>query len=273
MPEHHYLFVDGGYLRGVLERFSRECFEGTPLLPYPPSLCHGFRKTFYYDCPVPQKKGEPAADHRKRLEEQSVLFEEIRQVDGAHVFEGVIRGRGSGERIRQKKIDVALAVDALQHAHLKNAQQITLLTGDLDFLPLVQALVQVGIHVQLWYEESSAAKELVLEADARKVLDLRAVLEVLYPKVREDWPPAREATLDMLPTTEPVAIAESRFGVVKVYQHLDGYAALIVPPGPRGRYSCRVHPNVNFLMMWVESQWKFSSWSVRPAQAVQGSRI
>ena len=37
----------------------------------------------------------------------------------------------------------------LSHAHRKNMHKTTLLTGDLDFKPLVDALVQDGMFVTL----------------------------------------------------------------------------------------------------------------------------
>jgi hypothetical protein len=59
----------------------------------------------------------------------------------------------------------------------------TLLTGDLDFKPLVDAPVQNGMYVTLWYDPASTNKELVFAADARRLLDMRAV----YSLATEDF--------------------------------------------------------------------------------------
>ena len=48
--------------------------------------------------------------------------------------------------------------------------EVTLLTSDLDFKPLVDALVRDGMFVTLFFEETSASEELMLSADARLVL-------------------------------------------------------------------------------------------------------
>ena len=46
------LFVDGGYLREVLRRLSRDVFDGLPLRPVPARLSPLSDKVFYYH-PVP----------------------------------------------------------------------------------------------------------------------------------------------------------------------------------------------------------------------------
>jgi hypothetical protein len=51
------------------------------------------------------------------------------------------------------------------HAFNKNMWHATLIAGDLDFKPLVDALVNVGVHVHVFYEPRSASKRLYRSAD------------------------------------------------------------------------------------------------------------
>jgi hypothetical protein len=51
-----------------------------------------------------------------------------------------------------------------------NTRKLTILAGDLDFSPLVEALVLEGAYVTLMYERHSTAHELILAADAGEVL-------------------------------------------------------------------------------------------------------
>ncbi|MBD2254416.1 NYN domain-containing protein [Nostoc parmelioides] len=44
----------------------------------------------------------------------------------------------------QKEIDIMIAVDMLTHSFQKNMDEATLLAGDLDFKPLIDALVLNG---------------------------------------------------------------------------------------------------------------------------------
>src|SRR5262249_1176454 len=63
-----------------------------------------------------------------------------------------------------------LAVQALMHVFRRNTRVLTLLTGDLDFKPLVEALVQEGAYVTLAYEKRTTARELIYAADMQHVL-------------------------------------------------------------------------------------------------------
>ena len=80
----------------------------------------------------------------------------------------MFQGTLSGER-RQKEVDVALAVDVLMHAHAKNINEAFLVAGDLDFRPLVKALIQLGIYVTILCRRSSS---LELQYSADHVMEL-----------------------------------------------------------------------------------------------------
>jgi len=48
-----------------------------------------------------------------------------------------------------------------------------LVTGDLDFRPVVERLVQLGVIVELWYDPKVTAEELIVAADHRRPLKPR----------------------------------------------------------------------------------------------------
>jgi uncharacterized LabA/DUF88 family protein len=48
----------------------------------------------------------------------------------------------------------------LRHGFDGNMEKAVLLAGDLDFRPIVEALVRRGVFVEVWYEKNSAAQEL-----------------------------------------------------------------------------------------------------------------
>jgi hypothetical protein len=91
-------------------------------------------------------------------------------ISGFHVYEGTIKGEGG--RVRQKKVDTMIAIDMLTHSFRGNMDKVTLLTGDLDFKPLIDALIQQGMYVTLWYYPLEASEELIYAADARHVLNV-----------------------------------------------------------------------------------------------------
>ncbi len=64
-----------------------------------------------------------------------------------------------------KCVDISLATDMLTHAHRENYDIAILVTGDKDFLPLVQAVMAQGSRVVLWFFEEALSKALKHEVD------------------------------------------------------------------------------------------------------------
>jgi uncharacterized LabA/DUF88 family protein len=75
-----------------------------------------------------------------------------------------------------------IAVDMLTHAFRRNMQQATLLTGDLDFKPLLDALVNDGMFVTLWFPPNKTNRSLISSADERHQLDVQCIYSSLKPK-------------------------------------------------------------------------------------------
>lgn len=94
---------------------------------------------------------------------------------GFHVFEGVAFGRK--KRIRQKGIDIMIAVDMLRHSFRKNMDKAALLTGDLDFKPLLEALNLEGMYTTVYYSNESISKELLFAADDNFKITIQKLYE------------------------------------------------------------------------------------------------
>jgi hypothetical protein len=138
-PEIHYLFVDGGSLRGRLENLSREFFQNRSFYINFPNLVLGYTKVFYYDAIPVRNDGEDEAAYNARIRPQRELLDSAACVDRIHVYEGDARRRRK-VGLQHKKADVMIAVDMLTHTFRHNMHQTTLLTGDNDFKPLIDAL-------------------------------------------------------------------------------------------------------------------------------------
>lgn len=169
--EDKYLFVDGGYWRETLKRFSERYFPGEMILLDYKIMTHPFQKTFYYDCLPKEKEGDTKQSHEERTSEQEALFGLLKILSGVHVFQGSVKGEG--DKSRQKMIDTMMAVDLLTHSHRKNAAYMTLIAGDLDFKPIVDALVQNGTYVILLYDHRHASADLIDSADSRIPITIR----------------------------------------------------------------------------------------------------
>ncbi len=170
-----YLFIDGGALDSTLQQFSNELFDGLPIEIDYLSLARGFQKVFYYDSLPAQKNNEEYADYRERLKPTIKLFNHIRSLDRFHLYEGTARFRNRKRGQEQKQVDIMIAVDMLTHTFGGNMNEATLLTSDLDFKPLLDALVQQGMNVSLWFQKNRTNYELVDAADIKTPLTIHEV--------------------------------------------------------------------------------------------------
>jgi len=170
-----YLFIDGEALDSLLDRFSKGLFEGIAIEIDYRRMALGYEKIFYYDCLPVKKPNESDTDHQKRLKFKTQLFNQLKSLDRFHVYEGTARYRNKLRGQEQKQVDIMIAVDMLTHSFRRNMHEATLLTGDLDFKPLIDALVQEGMHVSLWYPKGRANYELVDAADSRQALTISTI--------------------------------------------------------------------------------------------------
>lgn len=173
MPDHRYLFVDGAYLRTRHADAINSVFGETAdlqladlrtIFPAP------IQRVFYYDSlhDIP-KQNETQEQLTARVEAQQRFFDEIQSYEGFHLRLGSLSG--TSRKFRQKEVDILLAVDALDHAFRRNMSEVTLLAGDLDFAPLVEALVRLGVWVEIWHDPRSVGKRLLEVADKPLALE------------------------------------------------------------------------------------------------------
>ena len=173
-----YIYVDGQYVRCELRnadlsdefdprkpaRILRNQWVEDGSVQYGPTPS----RYFYYDA----LDSEAAEDEQHR---QKQYFDRISRLPNTHVTLGEVR-RGARRR-EQKGVDVQMAVDALRAATSGVIGNITLVTGDADFAPLVKAIREAGPLVWIIGFANSLASALEREAD--RVL--------LFSSVPDDW--------------------------------------------------------------------------------------
>ena len=64
----------------------------------------------------------------------------------------------------------------------------TLLTGDMDFKPLLDALVQEGMYTTLLHDPKSTSKELLYAADSNEVLSLNRIYGITTEDFKQRHP-------------------------------------------------------------------------------------
>jgi len=138
----------------------------------------GYTKVFYYDALPIREREELEEVHKERIREKTEFLDRVAAVDGVHVYEGDARKRRR-RGLEQKKVDVMLTVDLLTHTFRKNMHRATLLTGDNDFKPLVDTVVQDGMYITLWYPPDETSRELIHSADASKKLSMNYLKKLM----------------------------------------------------------------------------------------------
>jgi uncharacterized LabA/DUF88 family protein len=207
-----YLFIDGAYFRKVVDEYMHDLFGVSAEINYIAlrRVAPDVRRVFYYDCLNDiQKKGESQAEFEARVQTQQATFDAIQSLEGFHVRLGSLSG--NRRKIRQKKVDVLLAVEVLDHAFRKNMEQACLLAGDLDFAPLVDSLIRLGTYVQLIYQPRSAARGLYSAADVGHAITLNIAYSWTTEEFQRQHPiPSSARNLAGGP---PTPLAPIRIGV------------------------------------------------------------
>jgi len=132
------------------------------------------------------REGEAREEFEQRIEQDEKFFHEIDELDGYFVRLGSVTGKRN--RRRQKKVDILLAVEALDHAARRNMDQAILLTGDRDFEPLVTSLVQLGVRVEVAGDKQTTSRYLRRAADAYRSLSFDDYYKWTVDAVREKSP-------------------------------------------------------------------------------------
>jgi len=161
------VFIDGGYLRETMRSlFGDDEIDWIALRdffvkkfsevgePFHANLV----RIYYYDGMVPSDD----EDYRK----QRRYFRKIRtkRQYTLRLGQAVRDGRG---RLRQKGVDILLAIDALTKAYENHFDVAIFLTGDRDFLPIVRAVKDTGKKIFGFYQKKTTPLDLRVEFDVR----------------------------------------------------------------------------------------------------------
>ena len=161
------IFIDGGYFRKCVSKLEKDVMklsyyllassltEATNTKDYfetSPQLI----KTYYYDG-VPNIEqdlhwysGEKLSKAKEKIqtkkEKQEKLLKFIEDKDFFKVRRGrsVLDGKGD---FRQKGVDSLIALDMISKAYLGHYDEAVLVTGDSDFIEIVEGVQQAGVIV------------------------------------------------------------------------------------------------------------------------------
>ena len=157
------IFIDGSNLYHALRsNFDRHDLN---FAEFANRLCGSRRlfRTYYYN--VLQESGQRANGHREQQDFLSALREtpylEVR-LGGTKLSQGVTVEKG---------VDVMLATDLLHFAWNNLYDVAVLVSGDSDFAYALQAVKDMGKHIEVAYFENNISRDLLDIADNRHLLD------------------------------------------------------------------------------------------------------
>ncbi len=164
MPDRTYVFIDGEYLRQRHREEMQRFFGVDGELELSPIMqqAQASRAYFYAAIDYAHRPEETEKEWEARVLSLEQFFSYVRSLRGFHVRPGSVR---QGKKREQKEVDVLLAVDMLTHGFNGTMSKAVLLAGDVDFRPVVEALVRHGVFVDVWYHRNSFAQELPGAAD------------------------------------------------------------------------------------------------------------
>jgi uncharacterized LabA/DUF88 family protein len=121
-------------------------------------------RTYYYNAPLTE-------DYDDELRQgQNRFFESLRRIPYVTVRLGRLQRRTDGSLV-EKGIDIALTVEALSLAYEDSFDIAVIVSGDGDYIELVEAIKRRGKHVECAMFKSQSAGVLIDCADLFQPLD------------------------------------------------------------------------------------------------------
>ena len=192
------IFIDGSNLYHALRsNFGRYDLN---FAEFTKKLCGTRRmfRTYYYN--VLQDPTQRAEGHR----EQQDFLNTLRETPYLEVRLGSTKMAPGGVPV-EKGIDVMLVTDLLHFAWNDLYDVAVLVSGDSDFAYALQAIKNMGKHVEVAYFESNVSKDLLAVADNKHLLD-REFFKNLWARSK---PPRRRKGRRLVGILPRVAIPEA----------------------------------------------------------------
>lgn len=180
--------MDGGHLRKYYAECTSAWFGSPGEIDFSKlKTTLGAVKMFYYDCLDDIRHAtETKGAFEQRLKDQESYFNKISAIPNTHVRLGSIAG--AGKKKRQKEVDILLAVEMMNHAFRKNMERAILLSGDRDFKPVVKALVDMGLFIDVAGDKHHTSRDLALAADNFRALSLHYYYEWSNASLQKQQP-------------------------------------------------------------------------------------
>lgn len=167
-PQQHHqrlaIFIDGSNLYNGMRDNLESTRVNLQALVAQISQNRRVVRTYYYNAPL-------TTDYQNELREgQQRFFESINRIPYVTLRLGRLYRRNDGTLV-EKGIDVALTVECLTLAYENAYDNALIISGDGDYVELVEALKRKGKHVEVAMFRSQSAGILLEHADVFLPLD------------------------------------------------------------------------------------------------------
>ncbi len=166
------IFIDGGYLLKQLQDakvnpdYSR--LAEFLLRPLRRNTQLDLMRCYFYYCPPWMSEKPTEAELRRMAAHERFMAEMQEGCDRWQVRLGKLERRRDGDKevFAQKRVDVQLSVDLVQHTAAGHIQHAVLVAGDSDFIPAIVAAKESGTTLTLWCDrDRSVHRDLLKLAD------------------------------------------------------------------------------------------------------------
>ena len=178
-------FIDGGYLDKVLYYdHTNQRIDYAKLVKkmvHPDELL----RAYYYHC-LPYQGNPPTEEEKSRYSSMHRFTTALSFLPRFEVRLGRLAFRGrepNGEPIFiQKRVDCMFGVDMALLAGKGKITNVSILSGDSDFIPAIEAVKREGVLVTLWHgrfsQDTSPSRQLFEVCDERRELTNEIINEI-----------------------------------------------------------------------------------------------
>lgn len=146
------IYMDGAYLAAVLrDQFSSERID---FYHFAERISDkNFLRVNYYNC-IPEIRSSATESEKLRVEKSLSFFNALKKMPRYTLRLGSMEYRGidpvtTKPIFVQKRVDTLMATDMLVHAFEKSVERQILVTGDSDFVPVIEEVKRRGIEIGL----------------------------------------------------------------------------------------------------------------------------
>ena len=187
------IFIDGGYLLKQLQDakvnpdYSR--LAEFLLRPLRRNTQLDLMRCYFYYCPPWMSEKPTEAELRRMAAHERFMAEMQEGCDRWQVRLGKLERRREGDKevFAQKRVDVQLSVDLVQHTAAGHIQHAVLVAGDSDFIPAIVAAKESGTTLTLWCDrDRSVHRDLLKLADEVHYIRWKDFPSRPWPETRAD---------------------------------------------------------------------------------------